>query len=163
MKAGRETPVFCECKKKALTSFNLFRSGKHFVREQPCAFHLLTEQKELVGVSALGATYRQHWDCLYTLSHLITCYFTQHIDHGPSLQVICSFLITCFTLLANGKTIILILPVLFSSPVGSLCHAPGVVHRPSCVVCVHHTLSDIIKLSNPYLVQMFIMFLDCSS
>ena len=33
----------------------------------------------------------------------------------------------------------------FSSPVGSLCHTPGVVrrqsyvvHRPSCVVCVHH-------------------------
>ena len=28
--------------------------------------------------------------------------------------------------------------LLFSSPVGSLCHTHGVVRRPSCVVCVHH-------------------------
>ena len=62
--------------------------------------------------------------------------------------------------------------MIVSSPVGSLCHTPGVVCRPSSVVrressvvcrlCSPY-LPEIIKLSNPYLVQMFTMFLDCAS
>ena len=31
-----------------------------------------------------------------------------------------------------------VMSLIFSSPVGSLCHTRGVVRRPSCVVCVHH-------------------------
>ena len=51
--------------------------------------------------------------------------------------------------------------IIFSSPVGSLCHTPGVVRRQSSVVCrlCPPELPEIMKLSNPYLVQMFIMFL----
>ena len=62
--------------------------------------------------------------------------------------------------------------IVFSSPVGSLCHTPGIVHRPSSAVrCLSSVvcrlcppqLPEIIKISNPYLVQMFTMFLDCAS
>ena len=38
----------------------------------------------------------------------------------------------------------------------------SVVRRTSCVVCVQEQLPEIIKISNPYLVRICIMFLDCA-
>ena len=40
-----------------------------------------------------------------------------------------------------------------------------VVHCPACVVCLlcpPELHAEMIKISNPYLVQIFIMFLDCA-
>ena len=48
---------------------------------------------------------------------------------------------------------------LFSSNVWSLCHTPGVVCLLSSIV--RHVST--IRISNPYLMQILIMFLDCAS
>ena len=44
------------------------------------------------------------------------------------------------------------------------CHT-GVVHRASCILCVHHKIPNIFKISDLHLVRMFVnfMFLDSSS
>ena len=62
----------------------------------------------------------------------------------------------------------LVAKMIFRSPVESISHMPGwlsVAHHPSSVVCRPCTalLPEIIKVSNPYLVQIFIMFLVCAS
>ena len=57
--------------------------------------------------------------------------------------------------------------LIFSSPVGSLSIPVALsgVRRSLYIVCrlCPPQLPEIIEISNPYLVQMFIMFLDCAS